>query len=550
MVKAHSISRRLFLRGGIGSGAALSLAAGASGCAGQTTQPTRLAIIHTNDTHGHDILDEESLGMAAVAQLRSDYEAQGYEVLVLDAGDAAQGDNLVNRSEGGNAIDFMNAVGYDAMALGNHEFDFGQDRVLEHAEAATFPLLAANVIVEATGEPLVQERTVLELASGTKVGVFGLTTPQTYTDANPLLVRRLNFLREEELYACAQDQADALRAEGCDFVVCLAHLGEAEDAAPNRACDVAAATHGIDLIIDGHDHQEELQALPNDEGAETLIVETGCYLHAVGVVTWENGSFASELVPFGSYEGQDPEVAAVVQEAADELAGELSVVVANTAFALDGERSPGVRTHETNLGDLVCDAMLWEAQRMADDLPDCVICNGGGIRASIDAGEITLGDVFNVLPFINYVCTVQTTGADLLEALEAARCQSPEELGAFPQVSGITMTVDTRVPFEEGEEYPGSTYFAPAAPGSRVTIHDVGGRGFSPDETYVVAATDFLCAGGDTYYAFAAQAQETMASIGYLQSDCLRYYLEEGCGGEVPEEYADAAGQGRVTIIQ
>ena len=543
-----NLTRRSFVKAGLGTGVGASLAASTGGCAAKP--PAKLAIIHTNDTHGHDILDEESLGMAAVAQLRSDYEAQGYEVLALDAGDFAQGDNLVNRSEGDNAVDFMNAVGYDAAALGNHEFDYGQDKVTGYAAAAAFPVLSANTIVEATGEPLVQGRAVLELGSGTKVGVFGLTTPQTATDANPLLVQGLAFLRGENLYACAQEQADALRAEGCDFVICLAHLGEAEDAAPNRACDVVANTHGIDLFINGHDHEEEATTLPDGDGVDTLVVETGCNLHAIGVVTWEDGAFATELVPFGSYEGQDAGVAAVVQEEVDELAGELSTVIAHTAFLLDGERSPGVRTHETNLGDLVCDAILWEAQRMADDQPDCAICNGGAIRDSIGEGDITLGDVTNVLPFTNYVCTVRTTGASLLEALEAACSQSPEELGAFPQVSGISMTIDTLVPFEEGEEYPGSTYRAPAAPGARVTIHDVGGRGFSLDETYVVAANDFLCAGGDTYYAFAADAQRTMASIGYLQSDCLRYYLDEACGGEVPQDYADPKGQGRVTIVQ
>lgn len=540
------ITRRTFVKGSIGTGAGIALASGASGCA---KAPVKLAIIHTNDTHGHDILDEESLGMAAVAQLRSDYEAQGYEVLVFDAGDYAQGVNLVNLSEGDSAIDFMNAVGYDAATLGNHEFDYGQDKVAQFVDAATFPILSANVIVDATGEPLVEERAVFTLGGGTKVGVFGLTTPQTLTDTNPLLVNGLTFLRGEELYACAQAQADALRDEGCDFVVCLAHLGEAGDAAPNRACDVATNTHGIDLIIDGHDHLEEAATFAND-GGETLVVETGCFLHAVGVVTWEDGAFSCELASFGSYDGQDAEVAAVVQAVHDELEEELSLVVAHTSFLLDGERSPGVRTQETNLGDLVCDAMLWEAQRMADEYPDCALCNGGAIRTSIDEGDITVGEVTNVLPFVDYVITIRVTGAELLEALESACSTLPEGQGGLPQVSGITMTVDTRVPFEGSEEYPWSTYLKPSAPGSRVTVHDVGGRGFSLDETYVAVVSDFMCAGGDTYYVFAVAAQESMQNIGYLQSDCLRYYLEEACGGEVPEQYADPAGQGRLTIIK
>lgn len=540
--------RSLIVRGA--AGAATLAATGCTQAApSEAAAPVKLAIIHTNDTHGHDLLDEESLGLAAVVQLKREYEEQGYEVLLLDAGDAVQGTNLVNRSQGDAAIEFMNRCGYAAMALGNHEFDFGQDKIADFRSAAEFPLLSANITVNATGELLAEAHTVFTLSDGTRVGVFGLTTPETITSANPLLTQGLTFLEGEELYACAQAQADALRADGCSLVVCLAHLGEEEALTGNRAMDVAAHTAGIDLFIDGHDHAEECQLIANAEGADTLVVETGCFTHAVGVVTWEE-ELAEELVAFGSYEGQDAEVAAYIQDCADEVDAQLSEPVATSAFMLDGERDPGVRTHETNLGDLVADAVFWEADRMADDTPDCAIVNGGGIRQSLPPGEITTGDVLNVLPFLNYVCTVQVTGAQLLEALEASCAVTPEQVGAFPQVASISFTVDTRMPYEQGAQYPNSTYYAPANPGSRVTIHDVGGRGFALEDTYTIASIDFLCAGGDTYYVFAEAAQTTMRSINYLLGDCLIYYLQEACGGEVPEHYADPAGQGRIEIVQ
>lgn len=522
------------------------MAGGLTGCA---KKASRFAIVHTNDTHGHDLLDEESLGLAAVAQLKADFEAEGYEVLLLDAGDAVQGVNLVNRSKGDAAIEFMNACGYHAMCLGNHEFDFGQDKIVDYVDQASFPVLSANVIVEATGETLVEPHTILSLSDGTKVGVFGVTTPETSTAANPLLVRGLSILADEELYACAQQQVDELRAEGCALVICLAHLGEEDVLAPNRACDLVANTSGIDLLIDGHDHQEECQFVKDAAGTDVLVVETGCFTHAIGVVTWGDGKPTSILMPFGGYEGQDEGVAALVQATADDVYAELDDLVATAAFPLDAERNPGIRTRETNMGDLVADAVLWEALQMADDTPDCAIVNGGAIRMSLPAGDITVGNVLDVLPFLNYACTVRLTGAQLLEALEASCAASPEEMGAFPQVAQMSYTVDTRVPYEPGETYPGSTYEAPANPGARVTIHDVGGRGFDPAETYTIAAPDFLCAGGDTYYVFAEVAAKTMRTIGYLVSDCLQYYLEEACGGEVPAEYADPLGQGRITIV-
>ena len=551
------ISRRQFFKGSVGASAALGLSA----CAGNDGQSERsqeaqqettsasgkVAIIHTNDTHGHDLLDEESLGFAAVAQLKSDWEAKGYEVLLFDVGDAAQGDNLVDRSKGDAAIEFMNKVGYNAMTLGNHEFDFGQDKITDYVAAATFPIVSANITVDATGERLVDPSCVITLRDGRKVGVFGLTTPETYTKSNPLLVNGLAFAQGEELYACAQEQVDDLKGKGCDLVICLGHLGESDGSAPNRAQDVVTNVSGIDLFIDGHDHLEEGQSLKDASGGETLMVEAECYTHMIGVVTWEDGRLEQQLVKFGEYDGQDATVAAAVQEVSDEINKDLRVVVGTTPFLLNGERSPGVRTQETNLGDFVADAVLWEAQQSAEDTPQCAVVNGGGIRRSIDAGDIKLGDVLEVAPFLNYICTIKVSGSQLLEAFEASCFATPGEIGGFPQVSGIEYSIDTTVPFEEGDLYPDSTFHAPAKPGSRVTIQSVDGAPFDESATYTVATLDFMCAGGDTYYVFAETAQTTMKSTGYLMQDALRYYLEEACGGEVGNQYAEP--QGRIKIV-
>ena len=541
------VTRRSFLAGSAGAGATLA----AAGCANtQSTTPAatpkNLAIIHTNDTHGHDLLDNESLGLAAAAQLRTDYQNKGYEVLLLDAGDLLQGEPLVGQSKGHAGIDFFNQVGYNAVAVGNHEFDYGQDNLHQCAEKASFPLLSANIIVDETGKTLMEPNTVLTLEDGRKVGVFGLITPETKTSVNTIFVEGITFLAGSELYQCAQAQVDELRKQGCDLVVCLAHLGEEETLAPNRTCDVVEHVSGIDLVIDGHDHQEENVTLQDASGNPTLVVETGCFTHAIGVVTWEDGKLASTLVHHGSYDGQDGTVAAAVQKVNDEVEASLSAVVATTAFDLDGNRDPGVRTKETNLGDLFTDALLWGAQVKAKRTPDAAITNGGSLRASVEAGDITLEDVVSVYSFINTLCTVEVTGAQLLEVLEASCSACPEPLGAFPQVAGLVFSIDTSVPYRKGANYPNSDYASPAKPGSRVTIQQVGDRPFSTDDTYVIASTDFTCNGGDTYYVFAEAAKQGLENTNELITDVFADFLRDACKGEVPEQYRTA--QNRITI--
>lgn len=546
-----SITRREFARGAAAGVCTLGLA----GCASPSEEspqdakkePGKLAIICTNDVHGHVLLNDESLGYAAVAQLRNDWEEKGYEVLVMDCGDAAQGAPIVGRSNGDNAISFMNEVGYDVMVLGNHEFDYGQDKIEDYVNAATFPIISANIIVNANKTNLVAPRTTLTLKDGRKVGVFGLTTPATRTTANPLFIEGLTFYEDQELYDCAQEQIDELTNSGCDLIVCLGHLGEDEASAPNRAQDVVANTSGIHLFLDGHDHKEENQTFTDAKGNETLVVESDCYTHMVGVVTWEDGKLDAQFVKIGEYDGQDKTVAAAIQTVADEVGQELGEVIATTPFKLNGERVPGLRNSETNLGDLVADALLWQAQISAEDYPDAALINSGGLRTSIEEGDITLGSVNEVMPFINYLCTAHITGTALLEALEASCQATPEELGGFPQVAGIKFTIDTTVPYEKGEVYPGSTYHAPANPGARVTIESVNELPFDEGATYTIAAPDFVCVGGDTYYAFAASAKDSLRTTGHTISDVICNYLKEMNYGAVGYEYANP--QGRITII-
>lgn len=210
---------------------------------------------------------------------------------------------------------------------------------------------------------------------------------------------------------------------------------------------------------------------------------------------------------------------------------------ATATVDLNGEREPGVRTQETNLGDFAADAYRYAAQQyMGSEVTvDGAIQNGGGVRASIPAGPISMNTLYTVFPFGNSVSIVKVTGAQLLEALEASCSAAPSALGGFPQVSGIVFTVNTSVPYVNGMQYPDSTYYAPAVPGSRVTIETVGDRAFSLTDSYYIAVNNFMADGGDTYYVF-TQAEEVI-DTGVIDAEGLISYVNS-LGGVIGDSYA------------
>lgn len=523
----------------------------------------KLVILHTNDVHGRAVADPAGkvLGYAAIAQYKKDLEAAGDSVLLLDAGDACQGTPLVNLLMGIPAIEFMNAAGYDAMTLGNHEFDWGLDNAKQLAGLAIFPMLSANIINHLEGDLTFVANKIFDMPNSMKVGVFGLTTPETMTKAHPDKVRGIDFLQGDALYEAAQKQVEELKAAGADIVVLLSHLGMDEESAPNRSLDVLEKVAGIDLLIDGHSHTLlEKGKMVGD----TLIVSTGSYGQNLGVVVYDGEKFKAsqfsglnkstvielEGVPYSALLNAklDAEVAELVNSTNQAVQGVLSKAFAKTEVFLNGERDPGNRTEETNLGDFAADAILWAAQQALGDQVVAAITNGGGIRASIQVGDITMNDMKTVFPFGNEVSVLEVKGSELLEALEAATSATPKALGAFPQVSGIVFSIDTTIPYENGEQYPDSTYHAPAKPGSRVKIESVGGQPFDLEALYTIATNDFTAAGGDTYYAFRYPNATSGYKTGVALEDALVNYVTTVLGGVVGQDYASP--QGRITVIK
>ena len=499
-----------------------------------------VVVLHTNDVHG-------AIGSyAKVAALKAQYEAEGTDVILVDAGDFIQGDPTVSISQGANAVELMNMVGYDLAVPGNHEFDYGYENLKTLSESAEFPILAANVT--SNGSAAFADSYVLETDSGTKVGFVGVTTPETATKAHPAKIAGLTFDAGDKMFADVQASVDKLEADGCDYIVCVGHLGIDEESTGNRSVDLLAKVDGIDVFIDGHSHstQEDILAVTDGTGKvdDTVLTSTGTELENIGVVTLSDGSASAESVKVADLTAEDEAIAARAAEITAQVEADYGTVFAKTEVLLNGDKDPGNRTQETNLGDLITDALMWGAAREGETI-DAAVTNGGGIRAPIQVGDVTKKDVNTVLPFGNTLSIVKVTGAELLEVLEASTYCTPAAVGGFPQVSGIIFTVDTTKPYDQGEAYPKTTYYAPASI-QRVTIESVGGKPFDPNAVYTIATNDFMAAGGDTYYAF--KTASANYDLGLPMDEVLKDYITDELGGVIT---ADQYGQpdGRITIL-
>lgn len=503
-----------------------------------------IIILHTNDVHG------QTDRYAQVAALKQTYEKMGAYVLLFDAGDYIQGDPTVSLSEGATAVELMNLAGYDAAALGNHEFDYGYENLVKLAKEAKFPILSANTLYN--GAVAFEDHVTFTAPDGTKIGVFGLETPETATKAHPAKIKGVTFAAGEEMFRIAQAQVDALRADKCDVIVCLGHLGIDNESVGNRSIDLLEKVNGIDVFIDAHSHStlEDILAVTNQTGlvGDTLLTSTGTKLASIGCVVIKDGAAVAMSLPYDELTTTpDESVAARAAEIAKQIEEDYGTPFAKSLVELNGAKAPnGNRDGETNNGDLITDAILWYATKDGgldvDADHTVALTNGGGIRAAIAIGDITKKDVNTVLPFGNTVAVIYVTGAELLEALEASTYCTPDAVGGFPQVAGIQFTVDTTKAYDAGDLYPGSTYHAPKSI-NRVTIESINGKAFDPAAQYAVVTNDFTAAGGDTYYAFSvADVMNTGVPLDQVVMD----YITTQLGGVIGEQYA--APQGRITV--
>lgn len=458
----------------------------------------KTVILHTNDSHGRIVGSEQSVGISAIKALKDRYKAQGINVVLLDAGDTFHGTAFATLDKGESVLNLMTMAGYDAMTPGNHDFNYGSDHLVELSYHTPIPMLSANIIKKGTDKKLLDGYAVIQ-REDIKIGVFGLSTPETAYKTNPTNVETIEFY---DPYTAAAEAVSVLKAAEVDYIVALCHLG-LNSSSTYTSEGLAKAVAGIDLIVDGHSHT----LLENGKKVgNTLIASAGEYMNAVGVVTLDHAtrSATAEVIEIGDSRLQglsDPAIDAKIQEINANQQQILSEVLGNTPVDLNGVRAD-VRTSETNLGDLIADAMRVESGAQI------ALINGGSIRDSIPAGDVTKGNIINVLPFGNYIVTKKINGSNLRAALESAAKALPEENGGFLQVSGLSFTIDAAAPS-----------------GGRIKDVMIDGKPLDIAAEYVVATNDFLAAGGDdfpmlgkskTLNEFSALDEVLMQHINYL----------------------------------
>lgn len=471
-----------------------------------------VTVLHTNDVHARidqfdkrgNTCDEDELaenecfgGVARRQTVVNQVRAEGGNVVLLDAGDQFQGTLFYNQYKGGAAQEMMNTLGYNAMAIGNHEFDDGPGTLASFIRGVNFPVLSANI--DASAEPelagLIKPYTVLEVG-GEKVGVVGYTTEDTAILSSPGPNVKFNPIEP-----AVQAAVDELAAQGVNKIIAVSHAGFSKDR------EVASAVTGLDVIVAGHTNTFLSNTDEDAEGPYPVVVNApdgnpvllvsdftwGKYLgrldvtfDAGGVVT----AYSGEPILLDSSVAQDPDVQARVDALAAPLNELKSRVIGSAAVDLDGERA-SCRFGECTMGNLITDAMLWQTRSEGTQI---AIQNGGGIRASIAAGNVTVGDVLTVLPFGNLISTFELTGAEVVQALEngVSRAENPENegTGRFPQVAGLRYSWNPNQP-----------------EGSRIVSVEVRNAdgSYSPIDlsaTYKVASNDFMRNGGDGYEVF------------------------------------------------
>lgn len=507
-----------------------------------------IIVLYVNDVHcGID----DNLGYQDLVTVKNAYERLGHKVLLVDNGDAIQGDIVGTLSKGEAIINIMNEAGFDVAVPGNHEFDYGMERFLELTGKAKFPYVSCN-FMDKDGKPVFDAYTIKEV-SGVKIAFVGICTPKTITSSTPKYFMNdageyiYSFCQDEngeKLYAAVQSAVDAARADGAQFVFALAHLGTEDDCAPWTSTDVILNTTGIDAVLDGHSHsvwQEE--RIKNKEGKEVILTSTGTKLANIGVLTLSNsGNIRTGLV---DDKGETASVKATIDEVKAQNEELVNTVVAHTDVDLTvmdpktGERM--VRSNETNLGDLCADA--YRAMSGAD----IAFVNGGGVRVSIPAGDITYGDIIKVHPFGNQMCVIEVTGAEILDALEMSAAKVPAEYGGFLQVSGLKYTIDTKV--ESTVVTDDSKIFVEVAGDRRVKDVFVGDEPIDPEKTYTLASHDYMLKNmGDGYSMFADNP--VLQDCVMIDNQVLINYIVDVLGGNVGEDYKDPYGQGRITILE
>lgn len=528
--------------------------------AAQTAERTDdIYIYYTSDVHcGVD----ENLGFAKLKALVDDTRAEHENTLLVDLGDTLQGGTLGSLTQGSIIYDLMNKMGYDIVELGNHDFDYGASRLWELLDKAEFDIVLCNVSYTGKKEDHLKDipaYTIRDL-QGTKVAFIGVLTPETLTASTPAYFQEdgeyvYDFSSGDEgkaLAAKVQKAADDARAEGAEYVIVLSHLGSVPENAPYDAVSLIRNTRGIDAVLDGHSHSVIIgDTYPNADGEDVVLSSVGTKMANVGeLIITPEGEIQTVLI--GEYDREDAEMADAIASAKTELQDILDRKIGDLPFDMpitdeDGIRM--IRSREKPIGNFCADAVRSLMKT------DAAIINGGGVRHTLSAGEVTYGNLLDVFPFQNELASCKCTGRQIIDVLEYG-AQSTEsiyvfdgnpagEYGGFLQVSGLKYTIDTSIP--SGVQKDENGMFTGVEGEYRVKDVYILQNGeyvpVDPDAEYTLSGTRYVLFGSGDGNTVLKDCEPVIA-IGPVDSEALITYMNEL--GTIPDSYREP--EGRITV--
>ena len=525
-----------------------------------TSSGESVYVLYTNDIHC------EVSGYPALAAYRAQLLENGENVVTVDAGDAIQGEAIGAQTKGSAIIDIMNTVGYDYAIPGNHEFDYSLSTFLDLTKNADFTYLSANFVDLQTGSTVFTPYAVKDF-DGKKAAFIGICTPETYTKSTPVYFQDENgnylySFSENTFYETIQNTIDQAREDGADIVIAVGHLGINGTASGWKSTDVIANTTGIDVFIDGHSHETIANNIyQNKDGEDVPLTSTGTKFDNFGIMKIQmDASDASNDISITAQLLHPSEVTYDSSEAAseayhsvqnkiDHYNQELSYlyeVLGTAEIELTINNAEGarrIRSGETNLGDFVADAYRSICQA------DIALVNGGGIRASVSAGDVTRKSLMDVNPWSNAMCVIEASGQQILDALEHGARNLPEENGGFLQVSGLTYYLDTCKESPVIMDEQGTFQSIDPAKGRRITNVKVNGQALEPDKMYTVCGSVYtLQNSGDGFTMFKNDKVVAQDNLPTDATMLISYFTDVLNGRITAGQYGNIAGEGRIII--
>lgn len=515
-----------------------------------------IVILHTNDVHAGI---DEHIGYAGLVAYKKEMEKlYGEEnVILVDAGDAFQGESIAMLTQGEAIVTLMNEVDYDYFTLGNHEFDYQIPRLFELTNELKAQVLSSNFI-QIADNTAVYSGYEIYTVNDIDIAFIGVTTPESLTKASASTFQddKGNFIYTfeedasgEKLYKLVQKNVDNARADGAEYVVALTHLGIEPDSKPWRSTDLIAHVEGIDIVLDGHSHSLiEGEIYQDKAGNDVILSQAGSKLKYIGQVIIDpskgenldiSATLINELDTLGK---KDPAIEAKIDEIQAEFKEILMENIAYTHYDLISETDSEElsRKKETNLGNLIADAYKTLLET------EVAIVNGGGIRANILKGDITFQNIIDVHPFGNYIISMEVSGKMIKDALELGAKSSPSSSGGFLQVSGITYEIDNSIPSSvKLDEHAG---FLCVDGEYRVKNIKINGENLDENRMYSLASQNYLLKnGGDGMTMF--KDSKIIRDMFMLDSDLLIKYITKYLDGNIGEKYANPEGEHRITIL-